>query len=620
MDFRSQLSAFKNKSSNSSDNNDSRDLNSDRGRGYNNSSSNNSYYGNNSGYNNNHPRSPTYGGGGGYRDGGYGGDRRRHRPREWNQGSSYHHGPPTARRRFHPPHHGSPGQGYGQGPSSLDGLGELRNLGYKIPRGFPPAPTEEEKTKKSKHLALLAISIEDLPYEHIWKGWCEALTSSLDDNVDEYFISLVCHAKYPDNVQSEWLRKRLVYHPPKQGRGNSFMDPLFLTRKPEWGSVEITRAMLDILQDALKIGNTDNAAIQDDKRFCPSRYLVRSPPNFDGASGSIPPVDQFLYISESCMPVVTANELFSRISDPNISWLNARHRTEDDTPKNKYEDDQFAGINRRIPGQYRWKGDQWVLLARRHASSIIGMDRPFKPPKHQLWQSFKHINASDEMFFPTALALLGDLRRGDLRYTKSGNDTQKGRSRDEEASQDNATPTNTDSVPATASATPPSPPPENQCILLEPVTYTDWTEGMRNPATFSKGPVDLRRISKIARDMGCLVARKFATHIKIPGIPMAEQKFTGHITMEQWESVIKEIQTYEEKTKAAAPEEKTQPAVVPGETPETKETGEDSKPEVTSADGENEDDKELVSNGESNGGDDTAKVPDDNDDEENQLQ
>ena len=230
MDFRSQLSAFKNKSSNSSDNNDSRDLNSDRGRGYNNSSSNNSYYGNNSGYNNNHPRSPTYGGGGGYRDGGYGGDRRRHRPREWNQGSSYHHGPPTARRRFHPPHHGSPGQGYGQGPSSLDGLGELRNLGYKIPRGFPPAPTEEEKTKKSKHLALLAISIEDLPYEHIWKGWCEALTSSLDDNVDEYFISLVCHAKYPDNVQSEWLRKRLVYHPPKQGRGNSFMDPLFLTR------------------------------------------------------------------------------------------------------------------------------------------------------------------------------------------------------------------------------------------------------------------------------------------------------------------------------------------------------------------------------------------------------
>ena len=59
---------------------------------------------------------------------------------------------------------------------------------------------------------------------------------------------------------------------------DNFLDPEFLTRKPEWGSVEITRAMLDLLQDGLKIGNSDDSS---DKRFCTSRYLIRSPSSFN---------------------------------------------------------------------------------------------------------------------------------------------------------------------------------------------------------------------------------------------------------------------------------------------------------------------------------------------------
>jgi len=615
MDFRSQLSAFKNKSPNSSDSRDGN--NNDRGRG---SGGGGNQYSNNQ-YSNNRHGSPNNYGGGGYRDGGgygrdsggYGGDRRRHRPREWNQGgSSYHQGPPTNRRRFNPPprHAGSPGYA----PPNPDGLTEMRTYGYRIPRGFPLAPTEEEKQKTTKHLALLAITIDELPYEAIWKGWCEALSSAIDESADEFFISVICHAKFPDKVESEWLRKRIITFPPKQGRGNSFMDPVFLSRQPEWGSVEITRAMLDLLQDALKIGNSDNTAVQEDKRFCPSRFVVRTPPSFD-ASKPIPPVDQFLYISESCMPVVTAKELFTKISDPNFSWLNARHRTEEETPKNKYEDDQFAGINRRIPGQYRWKGDQWVLLARRHASSIIGMDRPFKPAKHQLWQSFRNINASDEMFFPTALALLGDLR-----YTKCGNDTQMGRKRDEESSQDGG------QQPPNPPADPPenTPPPKNSLICLKPVTYTDWTEGMKNPALFTKGAVDLRRVGKIARDMGCLVARKFATHIKIPGIPLSEQKITGKLTMEEWKFVIQELQSQEEKKKAAVPESSSATVEPAGdanvETAETTET-EDPKPEAANDDGD-ANKSDSAGTDDKLGGDTTTgdAEENDNDDEENQLE
>jgi hypothetical protein len=39
-----------------------------------------------------------------------------------------------------------------------------------------------------------------------------------------------------------------------------------------------------------------------------------------------------------------------------------------------------------------------------------------------------------------------------------------------------------------------------------------------------------------------MIARKFATHINVPGVPMNEQKITGEITMDQWNEVISELQ------------------------------------------------------------------------------
>ena len=101
-----------------------------------------------------------------------------------------------------------------------------------------------------------AITIDDLPYEHIWKEFCK--TTGKEDgsgNNDDLWISLVCHAKFPKRVQSEWLRQRLLVYPPKLGRGNSFLDPEYLSRTPSWGSVEITRAMIDLLDDSMRIGN-----------------------------------------------------------------------------------------------------------------------------------------------------------------------------------------------------------------------------------------------------------------------------------------------------------------------------------------------------------------------------
>jgi len=409
-----------------------------------------------------------------------------------------------------------------------DGLGDLRHHRYNIPRGHPTPPTEEEKRSRPKHLALLLICIDELPYEHIWKEWCETLNSS-----SGYFISLICHAKFPDKVKSEWLRKRLLVFPPKSGRGNSYLDPEFLSRTPEWGSIEITRAMLDLLSAGLKIGHST----EQDPRFSPNRFVIHGSPAAEGGS-KVPQVDQFLFISETCLPVASAPEFFNAMENT-VSWVNARHRKDEGTPKNAYENDQFSLINRKIPGQYRWKADQWVLLCRSHASQIMGIDRPHILHKFHLWHCYAEINASDEMYIPTTLALLGFLR-----FTTSGEDTQRLRGIVVNDKGDKPSETAT---------------PENtfQFIKKRPVSYTDWTQGARNPVTFANGIVDFRKVSRLARDNGCLVARKFAPVIIVPGVDKTTLKITGQISASDW---LDEINLLKEEYKDQAPTIHTEPS------------------------------------------------------------
>jgi len=579
MDFRSQLSAFQSGGGSGgaggSDRSPQRPPNNNRG--YSTANSNNYNTG----------RGSSGGGAGG------GGDRRRPRdrsPHDYPQGRGAGGPPPHSRRRFQSP--------------DRDGLGDLRQHGYKIPRGLPPAPTAEDM-KKPKHLALLMICIEDLPYEHIWKEFCATLQVPEGTN-DEYHISLLCHARYPKQVKSEWLKQRLLVYPPKSGRGNSYLDPDYMTRTPNWGSVEITRAMLDLLHTGLKIGHDS----EKDMRFSTDRFLVRRPAA--AAAGTtagddseeeklapIPEVDQFLYVSETCLPVATAQEFFDAMNNA-VSWVNARHRKDPGTPKNAYENDQFGMINRRIPGQYRWKADQWTLLCRKHASQIIGIDRPHIPHKYHLWNSYREINASDEMYIPTSLALLGYLR-----FTAEGEDTQRLRAivpTDESSSKPGSAPT--------PSTTPAAPSNTFEFVKKRPVTYTDWTEGARNPATFAKGIADFQKVSRLARDKGCLVARKFAPYVALPGVSKKVHTVTGQISAEEWKREI-ELLAAEQKTKAAstappqetsakgaAPKVETKPA-------ETKQATEDDEPEEESflgtrgksgasnaKEGENEDEEE----------------------------
>ena len=275
-------------------------------------------------------------------------------------------------------------------------------------------------------------------------------------------------------------------------------------------------------------------------------------------SDSIRPVDKFIFISETCLPVRTLTEcrdiLFPSTNDAvavksesqqstetddtgkpasvpskvttttptdtaaeeqavdpwDISWLNARHRNMEGTPHNVYERDQFGNIHRMVPGICRWKADQWLLLSRKHAMAVLNMDRHM-PPKDELWNAFANVNASDEMYFPTALSILGILQQDGVDTAPvpppaagSAYDYEDGRS-----------------------ASDPVPTPNPKEVEKRPVTYTDWSEGMRNPTSFSNVR-ELTQVATAARQKGCLMARKFVLATDGPAISVDDWDIVMH--------------------------------------------------------------------------------------------
>lgn len=392
-----------------------------------------------------------------------------------------------------------------------DLLNGMHRFGYRV-TGYRPPPMPEDLYERPFHICLIALTIDDLPYEHLWRAWAESGAA---------VVSLVCHAKHPDRVQSDWLRQHLLVRPPRMGRGNTYADPEYFTYAPEWGSVELARAMVDSLAEAMQIGVDQ----EPDPRFSKDRYRM-----VDG-QGRPTPADTFIFISETCLPVQTLDECTKAIygekpvrADPiddgatsqirttpqwRQSWVLARNRNTPGTPKNKYERDQFSDINRMIPQPFRWKSDQWILLSRPHASAVLQIDRHMAA-RDQLWNSFTKISASDEMYFPTALSVVGILTEA--------NPTEE--------------------------------------VERRQVTYVDWTEGMRNPATFDKGARDLQRVARLARKNGSLFARKFVPVVEVPG---KEPQRTGEISVQEWKEVMEVLSqeqvAVEEPNRAGAEEE-----------------------------------------------------------------
>mmetsp|Transcript_2920 Transcript_2920/g.5470 ORF Transcript_2920/g.5470 Transcript_2920/m.5470 type:complete len:694 (+) Transcript_2920:79-2160(+) len=497
-----------------------------------------------------------------------------HHQHQYHQQHQHHHHPSKKRRHYLTP---SEEQFY------------LPKLVNAIPK-YDPLPIQTnnpnnfKKQNKQRHVCLLFLIIDDLPLETLWKAFFDSQQLKNSDMM----VSVICHAKYPERVQSPWLKKRLMTLKPsvweveqyKERRykrdscGNddnnnndddddddqSHLPPIrYFSRRPEWGSIEITRAMIDLLEEGLRIGtsrdNLDSISrtIKDPRqaseyreRYSSQRYTINKPSLQNGEV--LPTVDRFVFVSETCLPVVTMSELevslFGKIQrkeelslfgmdgsaggsldapgdslfvsspqysgqDANKSWVNARN-----TPNNGYARQlQWDAMDPAIPSMHIWKADQWILLTRHHAWPMISLleeavqnvqasfntrgsddneGRYKRDGLHLgLWQCFRNVKASDEMYFPTLMSLLGILEGGDCEENIENMNTKD--SRIEHANGSTCV--------------------NEKEACIKRVTYCDWSENAKNPATFTIRRKDnfkeFKKVIKLAREEGCLFARKF---------------------------------------------------------------------------------------------------------------
>jgi hypothetical protein len=83
-------------------------------------------------------------------------------------------------------------------------------------------------------------------------------------------------------------------------------------------------------------------------------------------------------------------------------------------------------------------------------------------------------------------------------------------------------------------------------VKRQAVTFTDWSQGMRNPATFARGASDFAAVAARARGQGCLVARKFAVVANssvVASSPNETTTSTGQITVEEWNDIVGRLAT-----------------------------------------------------------------------------
>lgn len=207
-------------------------------------------------------------------------------------------------------------------------------------------PEEYIVQSSTSKVALLFIIIDDLPLENIWRDW---LTGPNSRNV-EIFI----HAKYPERVRSRWVQDRLIRS----------------DLRPSWGSIELSKAMYYLLEDALQL-----------KSFT---------------------ADYFIFLSESCVPLYNINDFFSRLQGQTKSWIDYNNK-----PTNGYAySNQFAPLKEVVPDVCVYKSDQWVMLNRTNAIQLIEFE---KQTNISIWNLMANVvKASDEMWIPTILCIVNN--------------------------------------------------------------------------------------------------------------------------------------------------------------------------------------------------------------------
>jgi hypothetical protein len=232
--------------------------------------------------------------------------------------------------------------------------------------------------------------VDDLPHEHIWKRWIESGGSftkrhtSIQEGKNttqrpiEASADLFIHAKFPEKISSQWVKSKL--------RTKSY--------KPNWNDVRIVQAMLATAEEAL----TDEKNTTNDK------------------------TTHILFCTESCIPITSLQDaahalLFSCDDDtriekePNLdySFVSAYNGTSSRCTRFDERSCWSKLVNAGIPHDAIWKAlPGWCLLCRQHIQAILDMPSIYLEGD-SLWPAFEDVWAPEEVFFPTALSLLGFL-------------------------------------------------------------------------------------------------------------------------------------------------------------------------------------------------------------------
>jgi len=281
---------------------------------------------------------------------------------------------------------------------------------------------------------MLMIVVDEVPHESIWREWAGKVDMDAEDYHSDSAapaVRFLIHAKEPDAISSQWVRCRLAktFH-----------------LKSSWGSLELTDVMIRLLREAFKADDS---------------------------------LGVFCFCSDSCIPVTSLKEFQHAIlASPSLSdnsesregvycssWIDYNYEPTNGYAKQK----QFDVLQGRVPSQCIAKADQWLLLTRTHVQQILELSDAQTFSVRPLLQSFRGVSASDEIFFPACLSVLGILPCKD----NASNTTNRSQRQDE--------------------------------VRRQRLTYCEWRAGDPSPRTFTDlTQADIAR----ARAQGCLLFRK----------------------------------------------------------------------------------------------------------------
>jgi hypothetical protein len=203
---------------------------------------------------------------------------------------------------------------------------------------------EKEKEKKPVHLAICICIVDSLTHASVWEEW-------IREKNDLISAELYVHAKTPEKVTNPWARSKLIS----------------ISHRPNWNDVRIVKAMLSLVEEALKDAKTTH----------------------------------IVFGTESCLPICPLAEVDMHHGKSYVSYYGKNQATRFD------ERDVWDVLRQHIPLDAIHKAlPGWCTLAKDHAQQII--DMPTKELEGKdLWTAFESCWAPEEAYFPTALALLG---------------------------------------------------------------------------------------------------------------------------------------------------------------------------------------------------------------------